>query len=32
MNVILPKEMRIALMAATNYDVYLQKKVKEREY
>jgi len=25
MNIILPRDMRIALMAATNYDVYLQK-------
>lgn len=25
MNVILPREMRVSLMATTNYDVYLQK-------
>lgn len=29
MNVILPREMRVSLMATTNYDVYLQKQVKE---
>ena len=32
MNVIIPRELRIALMATTNYDVYLQKQVKEQEY
>jgi len=29
MNVILPKEMRVSLMATTNYDVYLQMQVKK---
>ena len=32
MNVIIPRDLRIALMATTNYDVYLQKQVKEQEY
>lgn len=32
MNVILPREMRVALMATTNYDVYLQKQVKEQAF
>jgi hypothetical protein len=32
MNVILPREMRVSLMATTNYDVYLQKQVKEQTY
>jgi regulator of protease activity HflC (stomatin/prohibitin superfamily) len=32
MNVIMPRDLRIALMATTNYDVYLQKQVKEQEY
>ena len=31
MNVILPREMRVSLMATTNYDVYLQKQVKWQE-
>jgi AAA15 family ATPase/GTPase len=32
MNVIIPRDLRIALMATTNYDVYLQKQVKEQEF
>jgi hypothetical protein len=32
MNVIIPRDLRLALMATTNYDVYLQKQVKEQEY
>ena len=32
MNVIIPKDLRVALMATTNYDVYLQKQVKEQEF
>jgi hypothetical protein len=32
MNVILPREMRVSLMATTNYDVYLQKQVKEQAF
>jgi hypothetical protein len=32
MNVILPKEMRVSLMATTNYDVYLQMQVKKQTY
>ena len=32
MNVIIPRDLRVALMATTNYDVYLQKQVKEQEY
>ena len=31
MNVILPKDLRIALQHTTNYDVYLQKQVKYQE-
>ena len=32
MNVFLPKDLREILMHTTNYDVYLQKQVKEQEY
>lgn len=31
MNVILPRDLRIALMHTTNYDVFLQKQVKQQE-
>jgi len=31
MNVILPRDLRIALMYTTNFDVYLQKQVKAQE-
>ena len=32
MNIILPKDMREALMKATQYDVLLQRQVKQREF
>jgi L-ribulose-5-phosphate 3-epimerase UlaE len=32
MNVIIPRDLRVALMQTTGYDVYLQKQVKEQEY
>jgi AAA15 family ATPase/GTPase len=31
MNVILPRDLRIALMHTTNYDVFLQQQVKQQE-
>jgi len=31
MNVILPRDLRIALMHTTNFDVYLQKQVKAQQ-
>ena len=31
MTVIMPRDLRVCLSATTNYDVYLQEKVKEQE-
>jgi hypothetical protein len=32
MNIIIPRDLRIALMATTNFDVYLQKQVRHQYY
>ena len=32
MNIIIPRDLRIALMATTNFDVFLQKQVRHQYY